>query len=92
MPVRDDLCQYHFYFITDRADATCFGECILLYRATNPKAEEESLWAAYDATARLFHIVATKIADRLGFVYPREMEKDMIALMEKLRASASRRD
>ena len=63
-----------------------------LYRATYPTAEEESLWAAYDAMARLFHIAAAKIADRLGFVYPREMERNMLDFMERLRAAATRRE
>lgn len=59
-------------------------ELYTLYRQTYPTADNGSIRIAYDATVRLFHAVATDVADRLGFVYPRETEEAMLAFIARL--------
>ena len=55
-----------------------------LYRATYPEADYPHIREAFDAAVRLWREVGTLVAQRCGFVYPRETEQHMLTFIRSL--------
>jgi len=55
-----------------------------LYQATYPDAQYPHIWNAFDAAARLWHEVGSRIAEKCGFEYPHETEQRMLAFIHNL--------
>ena len=56
-----------------------------LYRRTYPDADTAHIWQAYRAVAELWRRVGNDVAERLGFRYPKGVERDMLAFIQNLR-------
>ena len=56
-----------------------------LYKKTYPSADYSEIWKAYDAVTELWHKVGCAVAERCGYSYPEEMEKDMLGFISVLR-------
>lgn len=97
-PVRDMLnrmIRWHIYLeqgkpvnmgILDSNMEKLLGEDLFaLYKKTYPSAEYEKIWEAFDAAVELWHKTAASVADRCGFTYPEETEKNMIGFIHTLK-------
>lgn len=60
-------------------------EWFALYRRTYPSADYGSVWEAFDAVAALWSRVGNGIAERCGFGYPRDIERNMLVFIQNLR-------
>lgn len=60
-------------------------DLFLLYRQTYPDADYAHIWQAYRAVADLWSRVGNDVAERCGFKYPKDVEKDMLAFIQNLR-------
>ncbi len=61
-------------------------ELFKLYKRTYPSADYGEIWKAYDAVTELWHKVGCAVAERCGYSYPEEMEKDMLTFIADLKA------
>lgn len=61
-------------------------EYFLMYKKTYPEADYESMWRTYDAVVQLWSKVGHIVAERCGYHYPDETEKNMLEFIRKLRA------
>lgn len=57
----------------------------LLYKKTYPDADYEHIWQAYDAVTELWNHAGRVIAEKQGFCYPEDDEKNMLEFVQKLR-------
>lgn len=60
-------------------------ELFELYKRTYPSADYGEIWKAYDAVTELWHKVGCAVAERCGYSYPEEMEKDMLGFIAELK-------
>ena len=58
-----------------------------LYKKTFSSADFEQIWKAYDAVTELWSYLGKTIAEKSGFRYPKDTEKDMKEFIAKLRVS-----
>ena len=58
-------------------------ELFLLYKKTYPTAEYEQLWKAFEAVVELWHNTAVSVAEKCGFEYPEDTEKEMLEFIQK---------
>ena len=58
-------------------------DLFLLYRKTYPTAECEQLWEAFEAVVELWHKTAVSVAEKCGFEYPEDTEKEMLEFIQK---------
>ena len=58
-------------------------ELFLLYKKTYPTAEYEQLWEAFEAVVELWHNTAVSVAEKCGFEYPEDTEKEMLEFIQK---------
>ena len=61
------------------------GELFSLYKETYPAADYEQIWKAYDAAVMLWNIIGKDIAERCGYPYPTETEKNMLKLIRSMK-------
>ena len=59
-------------------------DLFLLYKKTYPQADYEKIWEAFDAAAKLWHMLGNDIASRCCYSYPIETEKNMLNLIRNL--------
>lgn len=55
-----------------------------LYKKTYPASDYDSLWEAFNAVTVLWGKVGREVADKCGFVYPADTERDMLRLISEL--------
>ena len=60
-------------------------ELFSLYKKTYPAAGYDQIWKAFDAAVKLWGITGKDVAERCGYAYPAETEKDMLGLVKSLR-------
>lgn len=60
-------------------------EYFLIYMKTYPSADYESIWRAYDAVVTLWSKVGHIVAERCGYHYPDETERNMLEFIQQLR-------
>ncbi len=58
-----------------------------LYKKTYSSADFNQIWKAYDAVTELWSYLGKSIAEKNGFRYPEDTEKDMMDFITKLRES-----
>ena len=59
-------------------------DLFLLYKKTYPQADYEKIWEAFDAAAKLWHMLGNDVAARCSYSYPEETEKNMLNLIRNL--------
>ena len=60
-------------------------ELFTLYKKTYPAAEYDCIWEAFDAAAELWAMLGNEVAERCGYAYPADTEKNMLRLIGRLR-------
>jgi aminoglycoside 6-adenylyltransferase len=56
-----------------------------LYKKTYPTSDYDEMWKAYDAVAELWHRAGCAVAERCGYYYPEETEKNMLNFISSLK-------
>ena len=56
-----------------------------LYKKTYPTSDYDSIRDAYDAVAELWHKAGSSVAERCGYTYPEETEKNMMNFISNLK-------
>lgn len=64
-------------------------DLFMLYKKTYPTAEYESIWLAYDAVTELWYKAVNVVANKCGFCYPKENDKNMVDFIWILRNQKS---
>ena len=59
-----------------------------LYKNTYPQAEYGEIWKAFDAAVKLWRALGKDVAERCGYVYPEDTEKNMLTLIRSMREKA----
>ena len=60
-------------------------DLFLLYKKTYPDADYEHMWQAYTAVTELWNRLGRAVAQKRGFSYPEETEKNMLEFIRELR-------
>ncbi len=60
-------------------------DLFLLYKKTYPDADYEHMWQAYTAVTELWNRLGRTVAEKRGFSYPEETEKNMLEFIRELR-------
>jgi aminoglycoside 6-adenylyltransferase len=60
-------------------------DLFLLYKKTYPDADYEHMWEAYTAVTELWNRLGRTVAEKRGFSYPEETEKNMLEFIRELR-------
>ena len=60
-------------------------ELFSLYKKTYPTADYERIWEAFDAVVKLWTTIGNDVAERCGYAYPLDTEKNMLSLISTLR-------
>lgn len=60
-------------------------DLFLLYKKTYPDADYEHMWQAYTAVTELWNRLGRAVAEKRGFPYPKETEKNMLEFIRELR-------
>ena len=61
------------------------GELFSLYKETYPSADYEQIWKAFDAVVTLWTAIGKDVAERCGYVYPADTEKNMLGLIRSMK-------
>ncbi len=98
MPVRDLLnrmIRWHLFLQAgqpvDMGILDCNMEKLLgcelfsLYKETYPAADYGQIWKAFDAVVSLWTIIGKDIAERCGYAYPTDAEKNMLSLIRSMK-------
>ncbi len=62
------------------------NELFELYKRTYPSADYDEIWKAFDAVTELWYRVGCNVAEKCGYFYPEETEKDMLGFIAELKA------
>ena len=65
------------------------GELFSLYKQTYPAADYEQIWKAFDAAAALWTTIGKDVAERCGYVYPTDTERNMLSLIRGMKENIS---
>ena len=60
-------------------------ELFSLYKKTYPAADYERIWEAFDAVVKLWTAITNDVAERCGYAYSSDTEKNMLSLISTLR-------
>ena len=60
-------------------------ELFSLYKTTYPAADYAQIWEAFDAVVQLWTSLGKDVAERCGYAYPADTEKDMLSLIGIMR-------
>ncbi len=55
-----------------------------LYKDTYPAADYEQIWKAFDAVVRLWTTIGKNVAERRGYAYPADTERNMLSLIRNM--------
>lgn len=64
-------------------------DIFLLYKKTYPNADYEHMWQAYDTMTELWRLTAKVVAEKSGFQYPEETEKNMLEFIQNMHNTIS---
>ena len=60
-------------------------ELFSLYKETYPAADYGQIWKAFDAAVKLWSTVGKDVAERCGYAWPADTEKNMLSLIRSMR-------
>lgn len=61
------------------------GELFSLYKETYPAADYEQIWKAFNAVVTLWTTIGKEVAERSGYVYPTDTERNMLSLIRSMK-------